>query len=148
MEQTELNIVEFKEGKFFFNKNIDYTEYILKIISIELRPELIYKHKSDVAYIRLACIYKASDIVVMSYDISLGFIIKDWSTSILNKTEEEIRTHGALRAMVDILLGFFRGALAVQAKGSGLENAFFPFVGIDEFISNIHLRLVEEPLNS
>ena len=148
MEKIELNIVEFKEGKFFFNKNIDYTEDIRENISIELRPELIYKQGSDVAYIRLACIYKASEVVVMSYDMSLGFIIKEWSTSISNKTEEEIRTHGALRAMVDILLGFFRGALAVQAKGSELENAFFPFVGIEDFLSNMHLRLVEEPLNS
>ena len=148
MGKIELNIVEFKEGKFFFNKNIDYAEDIRENLSIELRPELIYKHGSDVAYIRLACIYKANEVVVMSYDMSLGFIIKDWAISITNKTEEEFRTHGALRAMVDILLGFFRGALAVQAKGSELENAFFPFVGIDEFLTNIHLRLVEEPSNS
>ena len=148
MEKIELNIVEFKEGKFFFNKNIDYTGNIRENISIELLPELIYKQESDVAYIRLACIYKTSEVVVMSYDMSLGFIIKDWSTSITNKTEGEIRAHGALRTMVDILLGFFRGALAVQAKGSELENAFFPFIGIDEFISNIHLRLAEAQNNN
>lgn len=144
MGEIELNIIEFKEGKFFFNKNIEYTEDIRKNIRLELRPELIYKQGSDVAYLRLACIYYAGEVVVMSYDISLGYIIKDWSTSISNKSAEDIRKHGALSAMVDILLGFFRGALAVQAKGSELENAFFPFIRTDEFISNIHIRLVEE----
>lgn len=144
MGEIELNIIEFKEGKFFFNKNFEYTEDIRKNIRLELRPELIYKQGSDVAYMRLACIYNAGDVVVMSYDISLGFIIKNWATSISNKSVEEIRTNRALSTMVDILLGFFRGALAVQAKGSELENAFFPFIGIDEFLSNIHLRHVEE----
>jgi hypothetical protein len=144
MGEIELNIIEFKEGKFFFNKNIDYSEEVRKNIGIELRPELIYKHGSDVAFIRLACIYKNRDAVVMSYDMSLGFLIKDWSKSIAQMSEKKILSHGALSVMADILIGFFRGALAVHAKGSELENAFFPFLRTDEFVSNIHLRLVEE----
>ena len=144
MGEIELNIIEFKEGKFFFNKNIDYSEEVRKNIGVELRPELIYKHGSDVAFVRLSSIYKNGDAVVMSYDMSLGFLIKDWSTSIAQMSEQYIQSHGALSVMADILIGFFRGALAVHAKGAELENAFFPFLRTDEFVSNIHLRLVEE----
>lgn len=144
MSEIELNIIEFKEGKFFFNKNIQYSEEVRKNIDIELRPELIYKQGSDVAFIRLVCIYKNGHAIVMSYDMSLGFLIKDWSTSIVQMSEQELRSHRVLSVMTDILIGFFRGALAVHAKGSELENAFFPFVNTDEFVSNIHLRLAED----
>lgn len=144
MEKIELNIIEFKEGKFFFNKNIDYTEDVRKNIRLALRPELIYKQGSDAAYIRLASIYSVEKVDVMSYDISLGFIIKDWSASVAKMSEEELRSHEALHTMIDIMIGFFRGAMAVHAKGSELENAFFPILNADEFASNIQLRLVEE----
>ena len=144
MGKIELNIIEFKEGKFFFNKNVEYTEDVRKNIRLELRPELIYKKGSDVAYIRLASIYTIGEVDVMSYDISLGFIIKDWSASVAKMSEQELRTHEALHAMIDIMIGFFRGAMAVHAKGSELENAFFPNLRTDEFASNIQLRLVEE----
>ena len=144
MGAVELNIIDFKEGKFFFNKNFEYSEEVRKNIRLEILPELICKQGSDVAYIRLTSIYKADDVVVMSYDISLGFIIKDWSASMADTSEEEIKKHDALIAMANIVIGFFRGALAVHAKGSKLENAFFPYLKIDEFVSNIHLRLVKE----
>lgn len=145
MGEIELNIIEFKEGKFFFNKNIEYTKDLRKNIRLDLRPELIYKQGSDVAYIRLACIYFAGEAVVMSYDMSLGFIIKDWSSSIAKMSELELRSHNALREMINIMIGFFRGALAVHAKGSELENAFFPYLNISEFASNITLRVAEVP---
>lgn len=144
MGAVELNIIDFKEGKFFFNQNIEYTEDVRRNIRLEIRPELIYKQSSDVTFLHLVCIFNAGDAVVMSYDMSLGFIIKDWSANITDKSEEEIRKHSALKAMADVMIGFFRGALAVHAKGSKLENAFFPSLNIDEFVSNIHLRLVGE----
>lgn len=143
MREIELNIIEFKEGKFFFNKNIEFTKDLRKNIRLDLRPDLIYKQGSDVAYIRLACIYCAEEVVVMSYDMSLGFIIKDWSASIAKMSSQELRSNDALHAMIDIMIGFFRGALAVHAKGSELENAFFPDLKIAEFASNITLRVVE-----
>lgn len=144
MSKIELNIIEFKEGKFFFNKNIEYSENVRKNIGIELRPELIYKHGSDVAFIRLVSVYKHGETIVMSYDMSLGFIIKDWAKSIEQMSEQDLRSQGALREMTDILMGFFRGALAVHSKGSELENAFFPFLKTEEFVSNIHFRLAED----
>lgn len=144
MGALDLNIIDFKEGKFFFNKNFEYTEETRRNVTLEILPELIYKQGSDVAYIRLTVIYKAGNVVVMSYDISLGFIIKDWSASIVDKSEEEIRTLDALTAMADIMIGFFRGALAVHAKGSEMEKTFFPHLRLDEFVSNIHLRIVKE----
>lgn len=141
--KIELDIIEFKEGEFFFNKNVEYSEEVRKNISVELRPELIYKHGSDVAFIRLASVYKNGGTVVMRYDMSLGFIIKDWSKGIAQMSEQDIRSLGALSEMTNILIGFFRGALAVHAKGSELGNTFFPFLKTDEFVSNIHLRLAE-----
>lgn len=147
MEDVELNIIEFKEGKFFFNKNIEYTKDLRKNIRLDLRPELIYKQGSDVAYIRLASIYYEGEVVLMSYDMSLGFIIKGWSESIAKTSESELRSHDALQAMIGIMIGFCRGAMAVHAKGSELENVFFPFLNIDEFASNINLRVAEDQKN-
>jgi hypothetical protein len=80
--------------------------------------------------------------------MSLGFIIKGWSGSIAKMSESELRSHDALQAMIDIMIGFFRGAMAVHAKGSEMENAFFPYLKIDEFASNINLRIAETKKNT
>lgn len=143
MDILDFRVLEFKEGKYFYNTNYNYTDEVKKDLQLSLEPELIYKEGSDVSYIRLIVVCRHNDTILMSYDMSLGFLVKDWSTRYLTKQEDELRKSDALLAMSDVFTGFFRGALAVRSKGSALEEIFFPLLSIEEFAGNLSFRKVK-----
>lgn len=142
--EESFRFFDFKEGKFFYNTNFDYTNKKDSKRLLGLETQCVYKDGSDAVYFRMLSKYEINDTLVMSYEMSLGFLVKDWSESLLKLSIEELKQNEVMLAMTDAFVGFFRGALAVHAKGSKLENSFIPMIPSQNIIKSIDFRKIEE----
>ena len=83
---------------------------------------------------------KYNEVVVLSYSVILTFMVKDWSTEVNGKSDDEIKKLPGVDEMLDMAVGFLRGSMYVHTKNSPLEGLTIPVLSIPELKKNLKVK--------
>lgn len=102
--EENFRFFDFKEGKFFYNTNFDYSNKKDSKRLLGLDTQCVYKDGSDAVYFRVLSKFVIDDTLVMSYDMSLGYVVKNWSESLSKLSVENLKQNEIVLAMVDAFI--------------------------------------------
>lgn len=130
------------ESPFTYNRTIDIqSTEIKKDLSLGVRSELFYAKGLDIVQVKFYLIIKSKEEQVLSYDVTLAFKIDSWGQKVESLTPQEIAKEEEVKYMLDIAVGFMRGALYVYEKNTPIQGLNLPILSLDELLKNIRVNL-------
>lgn len=130
------------ESPFTYNRTIDIqSTEIKKDLSLGVRSELFYAKGLDIVQVKFYLIIKSKEDQVLSYDVTLAFKIDSWGQKVESLTPQEVAKEEEVKYMLDIAVGFMRGALYVYEKNTPIQGLNLPILSLDELLKNIRVNL-------
>lgn len=130
------------ESPFTYNRTIDIqSNEIKKDLSLGVRSELFYAKGLDIVQVKFYLIIKSKEDQVLSYDVTLAFKIDGWGQKVESLSPEEVAKEEEVKYMLDIAVGFMRGALYVYEKNTPIQGLNLPILSLDELLKNIRINL-------
>ncbi|MBR5568330.1 MAG: hypothetical protein IKW27_06270 [Bacteroidales bacterium] len=130
------------ESPFTYNRTIDIqSTEIKKDLSLGVRSELFYAKGLDIVQVKFYLIIKSKEDQVLSYDVTLAFKIDSWGQKVESLTPQEVAKEEEVKYMLDIAVGFMRGALYVYEKNTPIQGLNLPILSLDELLKNIRIHL-------
>lgn len=130
------------ESPFTYNRTVDIqSNEIKKDLSLGVRSELFYAKGLDIVQVKFYLIIKSKEDQVLSYDVTLAFKIDGWGQKVESLSPEEVAKEEEVKYMLDIAVGFMRGALYVYEKNTPIQGLNLPILSLDELLKNIRIIL-------
>ena len=130
------------ESPFTYNRTVDIqSNEIKKDLSLGVRSELFYAKGLDIVQVKFYLIIKSKEDQVLSYDVTLAFKIDGWGQKVESLSPEEVAKEEEVKYMLDIAVGFMRGALYVYEKNTPIQGLNLPILSLDELLKNIRINL-------
>lgn len=130
------------ESPFTYNRTVDIqSNEIKKDLSLGVRSELFYAKGLDIVQVKFYLIIKSKEDQVLSYDVTLAFKIDGWGKKVESLSPEEVAKEEEVKYMLDIAVGFMRGALYVYEKNTPIQGLNLPILSLDELLKNIRINL-------
>ena len=130
------------ESPFTYNRTVDIqSNEIKKDLSLGVRSELFYAKGLDIVQVKFYLIIKSKEDQVLSYDVTLAFKIDGWGQKVESLSPEEVAKEEEVKYMLDIAVGFMRGALYVYEKNTPIQGLNLPILSLDELHKNIRINL-------
>lgn len=137
------NIIFFNalEGEFKFDRTVDFKSAMQqKAIGMSVGANLLLSDTKDILGMLFSVNMKYNEAVVLSYSVILTFMVKDWSTEVNGKSDDEIKKLPGVDEMLDMAVGFLRGSMYVHTKNSPLEGLTIPVLSIPELKKNLKVK--------
>ncbi len=143
--EKNLRVNGFLERPFRYNTELQLTPDVLQEIDVKLA--IAFKYQTDTNYlgVEMNIQYAHNANEILAYSTLLTLFDPDWLEFVKTApTEEDIRIH--MLPHVEYALDFTRGALAVRAKGTSVEELFLPNFEIKELKDYILLERVDNAI--
>lgn len=130
------------DGSLNYNRTIDYkSENFKKDLQIGVRAELLRGIETDMVGVRfyLRIKSKKKDINILDYHVTLTFKVENWQKDFARLADNELREKDEVKRMLEITVGFIRGALFVQEKNTPLEGLNLPILIISDLLPLIQI---------
>lgn len=129
------------EGEFKFDRTVDFKSAMQqKAIGMSVGANLLLSDTKDILGMLFSVNMKYNEAVVLSYSVILTFMVKDWSTEVNGKSDDEIKKLPGVDEMLDMAVGFLRGSMYVHTKNSPLEGLTIPVLSIPELKKNLKVK--------
>ena len=129
------------EGEFEFDRTVDFKSAMQqKSIGMGVGANLLLSDTKDILGMLFSVNMKYNEVVVLSYSVILTFMVKDWSTEVNGKSDDEIKKLPGVDEMLDMAVGFLRGSMYVHTKNSPLEGLTIPVLSIPELKKNLKVK--------
>lgn len=129
------------EGEFEFDRTVDFKSAMQqKSIGMGVGANLLLSDTKDILGMLFSVNMKYNEAVVLSYSVILTFMVKDWSTEVNGKSDDEIKKLPGVDEMLDMAVGFLRGSMYVHTKNSPLEGLTIPVLSIPELKKNLKVK--------
>lgn len=129
------------EGEFKFDRTVDFKSAMQqKSIGMGVGANLLLSDTKDILGMLFSVNMKYNEVVVLSYSVILTFMVKDWSTEVNGKSDDEIKKLPGVDEMLDMAVGFLRGSMYVHTKNSPLEGLTIPVLSIPELKKNLKVK--------
>lgn len=129
------------EGEFKFDRTVDFKSAMQqKSIGMGVGANLLLSDTKDILGMLFSVNMKYNEAVVLSYSVILTFMVKDWSTEVYGKSDDEIKKLPGVDEMLDMAVGFLRGSMYVHTKNSPLEGLTIPVLSIPELKKNLKVK--------
>lgn len=131
------------EGELEFDRTVDFKSAMQqKSIGMGVGAKLLLSETKDILGMLFFVNMKYKEAVILSYSVILTFMVKDWSTEVNGKIEDEIKNLPEVDETLDMAVGFLRGSMYVHTKNSPLDGLTIPVLSIPELKKNLK---VEKP---
>lgn len=140
--EKNLRVNGFLERPFSYNTELQLTPDVLQEIDVKLA--IAFKYQTDTNYVgvEMNIQYAHNSDEILAYSTLLTLFDPDWLDFVKTvPTEEDIRMQ--MLPHLKYALDFTRGALAIRAKGTSVENLFLPYFEMDELKNYVLLELVK-----
>ena len=140
--EKNLRVNGFLERPFRYNTELQLTPDVLQEIDVKLA--IAFKYQTDTNYVgvEMNIQYAHNANEILAYSTLLTLFDPDWLDFVKTvPTEEDIRMQ--MLPHLKYALDFTRGALAIRAKGTSVENLFLPYFEMDELKNYVLLELVK-----
>ena len=140
--EKNLRVNGFLERPFSYNTELQLTPDVLQEIDVKLA--IAFKYQTDTNYVgvEMNIQYAHNSNEILAYSTLLTLFDPDWLDFVKTvPTEEDIRMQ--MLPHLKYALDFTRGALAIRAKGTSVENLFLPYFEMDELKNYVLLELVK-----
>ena len=140
--EKNLRVNGFLERPFRYNTELQLTPDVLQEIDVKLA--IAFKYQTDTNYVgvEMNIQYAHNSNEILAYSTLLTLFDPDWLDFVKTvPTEEDIRMQ--MLPHLKYALDFTRGALAIRAKGTSVENLFLPYFEMDELKNYVLLELVK-----
>lgn len=141
---NDIIFINAEEGQFTYNRTIDLqaTE-TKKELSLGVRSELYCVKGLDVVNVKFFLIIIAKEEQLLAYDITLAFKVNGWKETIDSMDAQEIPTLQSVSDMLNVAVGFMRGALYIYEKNTPLQGLNLPILSLEELVKNIKVNIRE-----
>lgn len=131
------------EGELEFDRTVDFKSAMQqKSIGMGVGAKLLLSDTNDILGMLFFVNMKYKEAVILSYSVILTFMVKDWSTEVNGKNDDEFKNLPEVDEMLDMAVGFLRGSMYVHTKNSPLDGLTIPVLSIPELKKNLK---VEKP---
>ena len=144
--EKNLRVNGFLERPLSYNTELQLTPDVLQEIDVKLA--IAFKYQTDTNYVgvEMNIQYAHNSNEILAYSTLLTLFDPDWLEFVKTApTEEDIRIH--MLPHIEYALDFTRGALAIRAKGTTVENLFLPYFEMKELKDYVLLELVKNSGN-
>ena len=128
-----INFIDARDDRFKYddkqaqNASLDKLQLIMEC-SLLVNPQF------DFTSTHILMTIKSNNNRVLDYSVLLTYKIDGWGNFVSNASSEEIKATPEVRRMIEISVGFVRGALYIREKGTTVENFNLPIIDIDGLI--------------
>lgn len=128
-----INFIDARDDRFKYddkqaqNASLDKLQLIMEC-SLLVNPQF------DFTSTHILMTIKSNNNRVLDYSVLLTYKIDGWGNFVSNASSEEIKATPEVRRMIEISVGFVRGALYIREKGTPVENFNLPIIDIDGLI--------------
>lgn len=141
---SNIIFINAEEGQFTYNRTIDLqTTETKKELSLGVRSELYCAKGLDVVKLKFFLRINAKKEQLLSYDITLAFKVNGWKEKIDSINTQDIPTLQSVSDMLNIAVGFMRGALYIYEKNTPLQGLNLPILSLEELVKNIKVNIQE-----
>ena len=141
---SNIIFINAEEGQFTYNRTIDLqTTETKKELSLGVRSELYCAKGLDVVKVKFFLRINAKKEQLLSYDITLAFKVNGWKEKIDLINTQDIPTLQSVSDMLNIAVGFMRGALYIYEKNTPLQGLNLPILSLEELVKNIKVNIQE-----
>ncbi|MDE6824547.1 MAG: hypothetical protein K2M71_02460 [Duncaniella sp.] len=135
---TPITLVDIQSGTFSIPSEISLPSDLRKAeFNIRLRLRFFYQKNRDFVMTEIYTAYLLKEQEIMSFDMTLGFHIKEWAEKLDGLTDiSKLKEDKEVLQIAEISVGVLRGTLFEKTQNSPLAPLYLPIADINRVLEN------------
>lgn len=139
MATNKISLIKVQDGAFFISDKLSKEFLEGKKLNADFASDLVLRKDDELASMKVFVKFMHNDEKVMEYGVLTVFTVKGLS-DIFSLSNEELKKNDSLIKVTGTTIGFLRGALYKQLKGTILESIFLPLINTEQFLEHTEIN--------
>ena len=141
MTTNKISLIKVQEGAFFISDKLSKEFLEGKKLSADFASDLVLRRDDELASMKIFIKFMHNDEKLMEYGVLTVFTVQGL-TDILSLPKEKLKKNDNLIKVTETTIGFLRGALYKQLKGTILESIFLPLINTEQFLEHTDINIL------
>lgn len=141
MTTNKISLIKVQEGAFFISDKLSKEFLEGKKLSADFASDLVLRRDDELASMKIFIKFMHNDEKLMEYGVLTVFTVQGL-TDILSLPKEKLKKNDNLIKLTETTIGFLRGALYKQLKGTILESIFLPLINTEQFLEHTDINIL------
>lgn len=141
MTTNKISLIKVQDGAFFISDKLSKEFLEGKKLSADFASDLVLRRDDELASMKIFIKFMHNDKKLMEYGVLTVFTVQGL-TDILSLPKEKLKKNDNLIKVTETTIGFLRGALYKQLKGTILESIFLPLINTEQFLEHTDINIL------